>query len=37
MSKFAIASTDNAIGQILGIAIGMDINQAGHKIGIRGA
>src|SRR5205085_6967897 len=35
MGKVAIASADDAIGQILGIAIGMDINQARHKIGIR--
>ncbi len=33
--KVAIASTDNAIGEILRITTRMDIYQACHKIGIR--
>src|SRR5438105_2447195 len=35
MGKVTIASADDTIGQILGVAIGMHINQACHKIGIR--
>src|SRR5258706_5359480 len=34
LREATIASTDDAIGQVLRIAIGMDIHQSRHKIGI---
>src|SRR5947209_19889044 len=37
MSKVAVASTNDAVGQILSIAIRMNIHQASHEIGIRSA
>src|SRR5437660_9716066 len=36
-SKVAVAGANDAIGQILSVAIRMNINQASYKISIRGA
>src|SRR5258707_15079840 len=37
LREMTIARTNDAIGQVLGITVGMHIDQARHKIGVRRA